>query len=101
MFRPLALLAALWLAALPAHADKALAGKHGCTGCHAVDSKIVGPSFREVAARHGGKLDAAALAERIRAGGSGQWGDMAMPPQAQVSVADAKKLAAWILAGAK
>lgn len=98
---PLATLAALLLAAAPAHADKALATKYGCLGCHGIDAKLVGPSYHEVAARYAGNTDAATLAERIRAGGSGHWGEMAMPPHPQVKPADAKKLAAWILDGAK
>lgn len=102
MIRPLVPLAALLIAAAPpAFADKALASKHGCLGCHAIDSRLVGPSYRDVAAKYAGQMEAAALAERIRAGGSGHWGDMPMPPQPQVSAGDARKLAAWILAGAK
>lgn len=96
-----ALAAALLAAAPPAWADKALASKYGCLGCHGVDTKLVGPSYKEVAERYAGQMDAAALAERIRAGGSGHWGDMAMPPHPQVTPADAKKLAGWILGGAK
>lgn len=103
MLRPLISAAALLLlaAATPAHADKALASKHGCLGCHGIDAKLVGPSYKEVAAKYTGNLDANTLAERIRAGGSGHWGDVPMPPHPQVSVADARKLATWILAGAK
>lgn len=89
-------------ASAPAFAQQALANKYGCLGCHAAATKLVGPSYKEVAAKYSG--DAAALdtlVKSIRNGGSGRWGEMAMPPQPQVSEADAKKLAEWILGGAK
>ena len=85
-----------------AHANKGLAEKNGCLGCHAVAAKLVGPAYKDVAAKYAGQPDATEmLAKSIRAGGTGKWGEMAMPPQAQLSEADAKKLAAWILGGAK
>ena len=85
-----------------AHANKALAEKNGCLGCHAVAAKLVGPAYKDVAAKYVDQPDATEmLAKSIRAGGTGKWGEMAMPPQAQLSEADAKKLAAWILGGAK
>ena len=85
-----------------AHANPALARKQGCLGCHAVASKLVGPAYVEVAAKYGNdKAAIADLAKSIRAGGSGKWGDMAMPPQGQLSDADARRLATWILNGAK
>ena len=96
-----ALLAAMLVtAAASASANPALAAKHGCLGCHAAATKLVGPSYAEVAAKYG-KDATAALAKSIREGGAGKWGEMAMPPQPQVSDADAKRLAAWILSGAK
>ena len=86
----------------PSHASLALAKKHNCLACHAVASKMVGPSYQEVAAKYAGDKDAvAALVKSIREGGSGKWGDVPMPPQAQLSPADAKRLAQWIAAGAK
>ena len=89
-------------AAFCAHANKALAEKQGCFGCHAVASKLVGPAYKEVAAKYADQADAKEqLAKSIRSGGAGRWGDIPMPPQAQLSEADAKKLAAWILGGAK
>ena len=92
----------LWCAAAPALASPALASKHGCLGCHAAATKLVGPAYQEVAARYADDKNAATmLMQSIRSGGSGKWGDMAMPPQKQVSEADAKRLATWILAGAK
>jgi cytochrome c len=96
-------LLAVWLgAAVPACANQALATKHGCLGCHAAATKLVGPSYQEVAAKYSGdKAAVETLVKSIRNGGSGKWGDMAMPPQAQVSEADAKRLATWILGGAR
>lgn len=96
------LLAALLAGSGPAFASQALANKHACMACHAVSSKLVGPSYQEVAAKYGSdKTAAATLAQSIRAGGSGKWGDMAMPPQPNLSEADAKSLATWILGGAR
>lgn len=100
---PHPLVAALLLAAaVPAQASLALAQKHACTACHAVDRKLVGPSFAEVAKRYGGQKDAArTLAASIKAGGAGKWGPVPMPSQAQLSDADLNALASWILGGAK
>lgn len=94
------------LAVMPSHANLALAKKHNCLACHAVASKMVGPSYQEVAAKYADKNAddknaVAALVKSIREGGSGKWGDVPMPPQAQLSAADAKRLAQWIAAGAK
>ena len=92
----------LAVAPLAAHANKALAEKSGCLGCHAAAVKLVGPAYKDVAAKYAGQPDATEmLAKSIRSGGTGKWGEMAMPPQSQLSEADAKKLAAWILGGAK
>ena len=89
------------LAALaPAVANEALARKHICLACHMVDKKVVGPAYRDVAAKYKGKLTAAQLAKSIKAGGTGKWGSAVMPPQPAVSDADALTLASWILAGA-
>lgn len=90
------------VACLPAHANLALAQKNACTACHAVDKKIVGPSYQDVAKKYAGQKDAgAAIAASIRAGGAGKWGPVPMPPQPALSEADIKTLAAWILGGAK
>ena len=95
-------LAALIAFSSPVLANKALAEKQGCLGCHATATKLVGPAFQEVAAKYAGDAGAvAALSQSIRNGGSGKWGEIPMPPQKQVSEADAKKLARWILDGAK
>ncbi len=97
----LALLAGV-LASPAALASLALAQKNACTACHAVDRKLVGPSYQEVAKRYAGQKDAeAALIKSIKAGGAGKWGPVPMPAQPALSEADAKTLAAWILAGAK
>ena len=85
-----------------ANANKALAEKSGCLGCHAVAVKLVGPAYKDVSAKYADQPNATEmLAKSIRAGSTGKWGEMAMPPQSQLSEADAKKLAAWILGGAK
>lgn len=86
------------LLSTPVLADQALLTKNACMACHAVDKKLVGPSYRDVATRYRGQSDAAdRLAKKIRAGGSGVWGPIPMPPHPQVSESDAKKLAQWIL----
>jgi cytochrome c len=73
-----------------------LLGANGCTGCHALDEKVVGPAFREVGRRYSA-ADAAKLAAKIRAGGVGAWGSVPMPPNPGVSEADAQNLAGWVL----
>jgi cytochrome c len=79
----------------------ALAGKHTCTACHGMDSKIVGPGFAEIAKKHAGRADAEAyLAGKIKSGGQGVWGAIPMPAQT-LPEADARALAQWIAAGAK
>jgi cytochrome c len=77
-------------------ADQALATKNNCMACHAVDRKLVGPSYRDVAKKYVG-TSADALAASIRKGGSGKWGAIPMPAQPQLSESDARKLATWIL----
>lgn len=78
-------------------AAQALLNKHGCVACHGVDKKIVGPGFNEIAKRHADKADY--LIGKIRAGGSGVWGAVPMPPQT-LSEADARTIAQWIAKGA-
>ena len=84
----------------PAFANLALAQKNACMACHAVDKKLVGPSYQDVSKKYAGK-DPAELAKSIKAGGSGKWGPIPMPPQSQLSDADATALATWIHGGAK
>lgn len=82
----------------PAQADQALATAKNCMACHAVDKKLVGPAFKDVAAKYAGQKDAVdKLAAKILKGGSGVWGPVPMPANAQVNDAEAKKLAAWVL----
>ena len=92
-----AIMAASALAA-PALADQALATAKNCMACHAVDKKLVGPSYKEVAIKYAGQKEAVdRLAVKIMKGGSGVWGPVPMPANAQVNDAEAKKLAAWVL----
>lgn len=94
--------AAAAVTCLPAHANLALAQKSACTACHAVDKKIVGPSYQDVAKKYAGQKDAeAVVAASIKAGGAGKWGPVPMPAQPALSDADAKTLTTWILGGAK
>ena len=84
--------------AAPVFASPELAQKKNCMACHAVDKKLVGPAYKDVAAKYAGQKDAAAkLAEKIQKGGSGVWGPVPMPANTQVNEAEAKKLAAWVL----
>jgi cytochrome c len=82
----------------PAFADQALATSKNCMACHAVDKKLVGPSYKDVAAKYAADKTAVdKLAVKIMKGGSGVWGPVPMPANAQVNEADAKKLAAWVM----
>lgn len=93
-----AALLASTLTAPPARADLALAKASHCMACHAVDRKLVGPAYKDIAARYKGDAQAAErLAGKIRNGSSRAWGAVDMPANGQVSEADAKKLAAWVL----
>lgn len=84
--------------AAPALADLALATSKNCMSCHAIDRKVLGPSFKDVAARYKDNKGAVdLLATKIMKGGAGIWGPVPMPANTQVSEADAKKLAAWVL----
>ena len=84
--------------ATPAMADLALATAKNCMSCHAVDKKLVGPSYKDVSAKYAGQKDAAdKLASKILKGGSGVWGAIPMPANAQVSPVEAKTLATWVL----
>ena len=90
---------ALTVAAVaPAMADQALAQSKNCMACHSVDKKVVGPAFKDVAAKYAGQKDAAAKLEaKVMKGGGGVWGPVPMPANPQVSEAEAKKLVAWVL----
>jgi cytochrome c len=86
------------VACAPVLADQALATAKNCMACHAVDKKLVGPAYKDVATKYAGQKDAVdKLAVKILKGGSGVWGAIPMPANAQVNEAEAKKLAAWVL----
>ncbi len=95
------ILAALGLAALatPALASEELAKKHNCTACHAVDKKLVGPAYKDVAAKYRGKEAEAqkTLSEKVKKGGSGVWGQIPMPPNPNVPDADVQAMVKWVL----
>jgi cytochrome c len=96
------LLAAAAVISAPAFANMEMAKKNACMACHAVDKKLVGPAFQDIAKKYANQNDAeAALVKSIKGGGSGKWGPIPMPAQAALSDADAKTLATWVLAGAK
>ena len=95
----IASVAAGFAVSAPAMADLQLATAKNCMACHAVDKKLVGPSYKDVAAKYAGQKDAAAKLEaKVMKGGSGTWGPVPMPANPQVSADEAKKLVAWILA---
>ena len=88
--------------ALPVQASEELAKKNNCLACHAIDKKLVGPSYKDVAAKYKGNAKAEAmLVAKVKAGGVGTWGQVPMPPNAAVKDADIATLVKWILAGAK
>ncbi len=85
--------------AMPAIASEELARKNACLSCHAVDKKLVGPSYKDVAAKYrNDKTAEAKLVDKIKKGGAGVWGQVPMPPNAAVSDADVRALVKWILA---
>lgn len=84
--------------ALPAGAQEELAKKHGCFACHTVDKKMVGPGYKDVAAKYRGDKGAEAkLVDKVKKGGAGVWGQVPMPPNAQVPDNDIRALVKWIL----
>jgi cytochrome c len=88
------------MATAPARASSKLADKGGCAACHAADKKVIGPSYREIAAKYKGRSDAAALmAERVRKGGQGVWGAVPMPPTGpdRLNDAELKAVISWLL----
>ena len=93
--------ASLMLAAAhagPAFAQADLAQKKNCMACHAVDKKLVGPAYKDVAAKYAGQKDAVdKLAVKVVKGGAGVWGAVPMPANPQVTDAEAKQLVQWIL----
>ena len=82
----------------PTLADQELAKARNCMSCHALDKKVVGPAYKDVALKYAGQKDAVdRLAAKIVKGGSGAFGPVPMPAHTQVSDAEARKLAAWVL----
>ena len=93
-----AVAAALALAGA-AQANEKLAQASGCMTCHGVDKKVIGPSYKEIAAKYRGDKGAEpALIGKVKKGGKGVWGEMPMPPNAHVKDEDVKTLVQWILA---
>jgi cytochrome c len=87
------------LAMAPAHASMDLAKAKNCTACHAVDKKLIGPSYKDVAAKYANDKDAVAkLSKKVREGGVGAWGQIPMPANPQVNADEAAALAKWIMA---
>jgi len=85
-------------ASLPAHAQEELAKKHACLACHAVDKKLVGPAYKDVAAKYRADKDAPKrLAAKVKNGSQGVWGTVPMPPNSAVPDADISTLVKWIL----
>jgi len=102
IFVAIAALVTVFAVSTPALADMALATTKNCMACHAVDKKLVGPSYKDIASKYAGQADAVdKLAGKIIKGGSGAWGPVPMPANAQINDADAKKLVTWILAGSR
>jgi cytochrome c len=91
-----ALFAGLALGAGTATADESLAKSKGCLGCHGIDKKIVGPAYKDVAAKYAGQSVTDALSRKVIEGGGGVWGQIPMPPNA-VSPEEARKLVNWVL----
>lgn len=87
--------------AIDAARARQIATQHACFGCHAIDKKLVGPAYRDVAARYNGKANAVTtLVAHIQNGSSGVWGAVPMPANA-ISQSDAQTVVQWILAGSK
>jgi len=81
-----------------AFADAEMVKRHNCVACHANERKVLGPSFKEIAAKHAGDRGAAEkLARKIKDGSVGVWGQMPMPPHPQLSDSDALALARYVL----
>jgi cytochrome c len=95
---PAILFAVASVAMAPAFASQDLAQKKNCMACHALDKKLVGPAYKDVAAKYAGQKDAVdKLAQKVIKGGTGVWGAVPMPANAQVNEAEAKQLVQWIM----
>jgi len=92
------LAAACLVLAGTAQANEKLLQASGCTACHSVDKKLVGPGYKDVAAKYRGNKGAEAdLIRKVKAGSKGVWGDIPMPPNAHVKDEDIKTLVRWVL----
>ncbi len=81
-----------------AQADEKLAQANGCMTCHQIDKKVLGPAYKDVAAKYRGNNAAEAmLVKKVKEGGKGVWGEMVMPPNAHVKDADIATIVKWIL----
>ena len=97
-YRSLVVLAVAALGSGAAMANADLAKAKNCIACHAVSNKVVGPSYKDVAAKYAGQKDAEdKLVQKVLKGGSGVWGAIPMPANGQVSEAEARTLVKWIL----
>jgi cytochrome c len=97
VFAACAMAAALALAGA-AQANEKLAQANGCTTCHGIDKKIIGPAYKDVANKYRGDKNAEPmLIKKVKEGGKGVWGDIPMPPNAHVKDADIKTLVEWVL----
>jgi len=95
----LVLAAAAVCVAGPATAQEELLKKYGCLACHTLDKKLVGPAYKDVAAKYKGQGDAPdKLLEKVRRGGQGVWGQIPMPPNPTVPEADLRSMIKYILA---
>ena len=98
IFVAIAAAATVFSISTPALADMALATAKNCMACHAVEKKLVGPSYKDIASKYAGQADAVdKLANKVVKGGAGVWGPVPMPANAQVSADEAKKLVTWIM----
>ncbi len=90
--------AAALLGTAPVHASMDLAKAKNCTACHAVDKKLIGPSYKDVAAKYANDKDAVAkLSQKVIKGGVGAWGQIPMPANPQVSADEATALVKWVM----
>ncbi len=93
-----AITAVALLSAGAANANEDLAKKSACMACHKIEGKLVGPGYKDVAKKYAGDAGAEAmLIAKVKAGGSGVWGAIPMPPNAAISEADIKTLVKWVL----
>jgi cytochrome c len=96
--RSIVVAVSLGLIAGAASANADMAKAKNCTACHAVDKKLIGPSFKDIAAKYAADKDAVAkLSKKVREGGTGVWGQVPMPANPQVSADEATTLVKWVM----